>query len=149
MIRRTAIAFLTLATLSVAASFLVLISRPFPPAASPALRTYQPLDHNWTWGRAGTHIAFARQPRPNETRSGTLIKRPGFAMLTGANLVYMQLSIWIPLGLIVLFAVYPAIALIAGPLRRRHRRRKGLCTTCGYNLTGNTTGTCPECGSTL
>lgn len=23
----------------------------------------------------------------------------------------------------------------------------GHCTTCGYNLTGNTSGVCPECGS--
>ena len=23
----------------------------------------------------------------------------------------------------------------------------GLCSTCGYNLTGNTSGVCPECGA--
>ncbi len=39
------------------------------------------------------------------------------------------------------------------PLRDRtkriqnDRRRRGLCIKCGYNLTGNTTGTCPECGT--
>lgn len=32
--------------------------------------------------------------------------------------------------------------------RRQARRSKlGLCLTCGYNLTGNTSGRCPECGS--
>ena len=30
--------------------------------------------------------------------------------------------------------------------RRRRRRRAGLCTECGYNLTGNKSGLCPECG---
>ena len=26
------------------------------------------------------------------------------------------------------------------------RRRTGLCTECGYDLTGNASGKCPECG---
>ena len=37
--------------------------------------------------------------------------------------------------------------LIAGPLRRSHRRRLGLCINCGYDLTGNESGICPECGT--
>ena len=47
---------------------------------------------------------------------------------------------------IALFVAYPAIAFIRGPLRRYRRHRKGLCVKCGYNLTGNTSGICPECG---
>ena len=27
------------------------------------------------------------------------------------------------------------------------RRGKGLCSHCGYNLTGNVCGVCPECGA--
>ena len=49
---------------------------------------------------------------------------------------------------IMLSATYPIIAFIRGPLRRYRRRRKGLCVKCGYNLTGNTTGICSECGTT-
>lgn len=31
----------------------------------------------------------------------------------------------------------------------RHRRREqGLCAECGYDLTGNDSGVCPECGKT-
>ncbi|UCG16466.1 MAG: hypothetical protein JSV19_00205 [Phycisphaerales bacterium] len=48
--------------------------------------------------------------------------------------------------LTVLFSIYPAIAFIRRPLRRYRRRRKGLCAKCGYNLTGNVSGICPECG---
>jgi hypothetical protein len=33
-----------------------------------------------------------------------------------------------------------------GSLHSR-RRRQGLCTECGYDLTGNQSGTCPECGT--
>lgn len=31
-------------------------------------------------------------------------------------------------------------------VRRSARRRRNHCTNCGYNLTGNTSGQCPECG---
>ena len=31
--------------------------------------------------------------------------------------------------------------------RRRHRARAGLCPACAYDLTGNVSGTCPECGT--
>ena len=30
---------------------------------------------------------------------------------------------------------------------RRQRRAKGLCVHCGYDLTGNVSGVCPECGT--
>ena len=34
-----------------------------------------------------------------------------------------------------------------GVVRWRRRRRAGCCAKCGYNLTGNVSGRCPECGS--
>jgi hypothetical protein len=34
-----------------------------------------------------------------------------------------------------------------GAARRKFRRRAGRCPRCRYDLTGNTTGVCPECGS--
>jgi predicted RNA-binding Zn-ribbon protein involved in translation (DUF1610 family) len=44
-------------------------------------------------------------------------------------------------------------ALAAPPLARaavrRSRQRRSLCATCGYNLTGNTSGVCPECGTQM
>ena len=46
-----------------------------------------------------------------------------------------------------LFGWYPALAFIRGPLRRWRRHRKGLCLKCGYNLKGNVTGKCSECGT--
>ncbi len=55
----------------------------------------------------------------------------------------LTLPLWAPF---ILFATYPTIAVIRGPFRRWRRRRQGLCAQCGYNLTGNVTGVCPECG---
>ncbi len=45
----------------------------------------------------------------------------------------------------LLLALYPVIALARGPYRRVIRRRRGLCIGCGYDLTGNESGVCPEC----
>lgn len=45
-----------------------------------------------------------------------------------------------------MFLIYPAIAFIRGPWRRDSRLINGLCRGCGYNLTGNVSGVCPECG---
>ena len=47
----------------------------------------------------------------------------------------------------LLFASYPLLALNVGRLWRYLRRRKGFCGKCGYDLTGNISGTCPECGA--
>jgi hypothetical protein len=32
---------------------------------------------------------------------------------------------------------------------RRRRKAMGLCLRCGYDLRGNVSGTCPECGSSV
>ena len=56
-----------------------------------------------------------------------------------ADFVYVQLPLWIPLL---------AIAIPTAILWRRDRRpRKGHCKSCGYNLTGNESGVCPECST--
>ncbi len=49
----------------------------------------------------------------------------------------------------VVLALPPVFLLVRGPIRRWGRRRRGLCVACGYNLTGNVSGLCPECGSDL
>lgn len=46
-------------------------------------------------------------------------------------------------------AAYPTITLILWPIRRRHRKKKGFCTSCGYNLTGLPEPRCPECGQAV
>jgi hypothetical protein len=50
-------------------------------------------------------------------------------------------------ALLLLFIAYPAFAFVRGPLRRWRRHRRGLCINCAYDLTGNVSGTCPECGA--
>jgi len=54
--------------------------------------------------------------------------------------------LWAPF---ILLATYPTIVFYRGPMRRWRRRRRGLCLKCGYDLTGNESGVCPECGSEI
>jgi hypothetical protein len=63
-----------------------------------------------------------------------------------SNVRYTLITIPLPL-LFVALAAYPMVAFIRGPLRRWRRRDPGLCRRCGYNLTANTSGRCPECGT--
>ena len=51
--------------------------------------------------------------------------------------------------IVVLLGTYPAFTFARGLIRRRRRRRdrRGLCLKCGYDLTGNVSGVCPECGT--
>ena len=46
------------------------------------------------------------------------------------------------------FLVLPGVRWVVVPLVRRVRavRRRGGCVKCGYDLTGNVSGVCPECG---
>jgi len=46
----------------------------------------------------------------------------------------------------VLFAVLPSLSVWIA-LRRARRIRRGRCPRCCYDLTGNTSGTCSECGT--
>lgn len=59
---------------------------------------------------------------------------------------YANAPAWVPTAV---FMIYPSIAFIGGPLRSWRRSRKGLCMNCGYDLTGNESGVCPECGSVV
>lgn len=49
----------------------------------------------------------------------------------------------------LIFALVPALLwLPLGPLKRARRRRRGRCVSCGYDLSGITGKSCPECGNT-
>ncbi len=60
------------------------------------------------------------------------------------NLVLHRIVAWlvctIPVGSTVLWAYSRKSSI------ERARVKRGLCIRCGYDLTGNVSGTCPECG---
>lgn len=58
-----------------------------------------------------------------------------------------QTQVWISLWYFVgAFLAYPFVRLVRATVRRRQLRRTGICGNCGYDLTGNMSGVCPECG---
>ena len=57
-------------------------------------------------------------------------------------------SVGIPLTyLFILFAILPGVWAIR--FYRTRRTPEGHCISCGYNLAGNTSGVCPECGTAV
>ena len=94
---------------------------------------------------------------PYQNNDIYLRKRFGFMVRVSESmstlqggLGYRSYQLTVPLRavpvLVLLFCTYPAIVFFRGPYSRYRRRRKGLCIHCCYNLTGNVSGICPECG---
>lgn len=79
---------------------------------------------------------------PWSSRLGVAFRGPFFLRLRGdGSLSYAELPLWIPI------ATFLLVAALFWRLARR-RPPPGHCR-CGYNLTGNTSGRCPECGTAL
>lgn len=110
-----------------------------------------------SWYLSVGYLRLKSQPgyaldQDDEKRFHSLCLAPmalgGIAKVVRRDGAAFQRAIVVPRGsLVALFAAYPALAFIRGPLRRWHRRRRGGCAKCGYDLTGNTSGACPECGT--
>ncbi len=56
--------------------------------------------------------------------------------------VFVMFPHWFPA---LIFAITPAVWLIKWR-KRRKLAMAGNCPACGYDLTGNESGVCPECG---
>ena len=62
--------------------------------------------------------------------------QPQFGTLYACNLL--------PSIIVMAFALLDASFRVIN-YRRERRRTEGYCVECGYDLTGNVTGICPEC----
>ena len=96
---------------------------------------------------SGGVIRDTRPPQRTTIRSGPLGFYYADVVVNDWGLSHRRTTLRLSAApLIVLFATFPAVAfLMRGRRRRRYRRRHGLCIECGYDLTGNTSGVCPEC----
>lgn len=167
MIRKALIVVLTLASTGTiaawVASYAVWDRNPGGHTASYrygfAFRFVQPTDPASTRlyvsvERGTLHLHHWQYEAPSTPPSSRRWKQLGFSFLTQPytgrkpphSFWKLEIPLWCPMAL---FVPYPAIAFIRGPLRRWRRRRKGLCLACGYDLTGNMSGVCPECGTQI
>jgi hypothetical protein len=101
----------------------------------------------WHGGpRGGVHLAHesARPPSGPLTPDDTLGKLGFFLDTQRSHDGGSRLAVVFPIGAALLLMLVLPIGWamrVAGK-----RRREGRCRTCGYDLRGNVSGTCPECG---
>ena len=86
---------------------------------------------------------FFERSNPDAARVEIPAARFGFGWATDGNRWEVQLPDYALVGTFGLAAV----VFFAGA--RRLKARKPLCPSCHYNLTGNVSGACPECGAAV
>jgi hypothetical protein len=93
--------------------------------------------------RWDVNAATAFQPRNTLERLGFWHIRANMPALAGTIIETSAdaVPIWLPMGLFML------AALVRMYQFARQVRETGCCNRCSYDLTGNTSGTCPECGT--
>ena len=109
----------------------------------------QPLPFSWSVGRFSNPLpgyvpdyvlGIGRSPRGWRPKSWV------DAGTTAIGLCWWYISVW-PVFLAI--AVPTAVLWWVDRPGRRRRSRTRYCRKCGYNLTGNVSGRCPECGTSV
>lgn len=90
--------------------------------------------HAWMWPTGPAWAAAANRNDPD----ATALNRIGLT-LPGIDCYAVEVPLW---SLLLFFGA-------ATWLLRSKRIAPGHCTRCGYDLTGNVSGRCPECGSAV
>jgi hypothetical protein len=96
--------------------------------------------------RAGNTAMAAAIPPPQASgfsASNALSVR----MMPDALCTITYRAVGLPFWFLCLITAVPASRLCVHAWRRRRKARRGLCARCGYDLTGNVSGVCPECGT--
>jgi hypothetical protein len=60
------------------------------------------------------------------------------------QVTWIIFPLWLPTGMLTIGCTAP---VLRRPAQRWWRKRKGWCLECGYDLTGNRSGRCSECGT--
>lgn len=152
MIRKAIIVVLTASSVGTAAlwadSYRVRQDKSWGPGTSVEIRVGE---RDYTLQvSAGVLTAFVYDDSPRGSkvtnwaiRFGGLGVQKSSIPVLGINATSVRLPFWFAL---LVFSWYPTFTFIRGPFRRWRRRRKGCCLACGYDLQGNLSGVCPECG---
>lgn len=107
------------------------------------------VDGGWHWASQKAN-AYSLEEQFEETRSGFALEKRTYHRRIGPDIVVRKALA--PLHALA-GALLVAAALLGGglraALRRRWRLANHMCVACGYDLAGNESGTCPECGTAV
>ena len=82
---------------------------------------------------------------PSQFSSGWWWPDSHYLIPNGSTNQYGDLTAMVPLWIPLIILAIPAVGL----WRRYCRPLPGHCSRCRYDLTGNSSGVCPECGTTV
>lgn len=103
---------------------------------------------HWFWRAAiAAGIAYVAQ-RAISVGLVVVMSPPGLQPLDYLRSMLFSSLLWIPVGLPLAalpIPIYLALTRRFGP----PNIPAGHCQHCGYDLTGNTSGVCPECGEQI
>lgn len=108
----------------------------------------------WTYQRAGSWQEEAMQRTQFSLSYPQTIQIGGFSGFGtywkpkridyGLGMSQVTIPLWIPTSF---FLAILCVSWALPAYRRRKRRQHGLCLVCAYDLTGNVSSICPECGA--
>jgi hypothetical protein len=114
-------------------------------------RKYEPASPiaYWSRRRSGVDPAPGLQLEPTRFGFANFHRASSWGQGAGTNFQRVtdtntQLSF--PLWMLALLLALPTVGRLVAGARRRKRRARGLCPSCGYDLRA-TPGRCPECGA--
>ena len=127
-----------------------------PASARNAERRYEPQDtHHVAYGSGGGRAM--RIAKPVSIRSATVILAVAGALFAAVTVAKLRPSSVGEFLLMVVIVQVPFVIVWWAHLlgikvlefRRKRRRLANQCTHCEYDLSGNVSGVCPECGTPI
>jgi len=100
----------------------------------------------WFRPPAGKVFTRPRWEWSSENRTNVLTPFPYFGFDREKDGLNDSSVLWFPHAVVVAVTCLLPVTWLR---RRLKRRPKNQCIQCGYNLTANTSGTCPECGAAI
>jgi hypothetical protein len=149
LLRRHLVNLLTLLSLLLCVTFVVLSVRSLrgPPwDEAYAVRATESYGVGMEYAGA---IAFLQRLRPeygDNDPDDVWIDGGGFRYVRITSAGMRRWNLALPAWFLVVITAALPLARTARRMGTRNRRRPGHCPACGYDLTGNVSGVCPECG---